>query len=74
MRELGLIDLVAQFLDATRVRTFSVVAKLKDTRLGQWITESGRLSHKCVSLSAAAAAAAAAAGTWAPSCCCSCCR
>ncbi len=48
MRELGLIDLIAQFLDATRVRTFSVVTKLKDTRLGQWITESGRLSHKWV--------------------------
>ncbi|PNH09605.1 Inositol 1,4,5-trisphosphate receptor type 2 [Tetrabaena socialis] len=50
LRELGLIDLVVQYMEATRVRVFASAVKLRSTRLAQWVIESGKQCHKVLQL------------------------
>lgn len=47
LRELGLIDLLAAYMEAARVRVFAAAPKLRHTRLGLWVIESGKQCHRC---------------------------
>ncbi|KXZ52374.1 hypothetical protein GPECTOR_9g418 [Gonium pectorale] len=50
LRELGMIDLLVTYMGAARVHLFSVSPKLRATRLGQWVLDSGRKCHKVLQL------------------------
>ncbi|EFJ39749.1 hypothetical protein VOLCADRAFT_121781 [Volvox carteri f. nagariensis] len=50
LRELGLIDLLVQYMDAARVRLFATSGKLRGTRLGGWVVESGKRCHRILQL------------------------
>ncbi|KAG2491060.1 hypothetical protein HYH03_010506 [Edaphochlamys debaryana] len=50
LREMGLMDAVVAYMESTRVRVFTTAKRLRATKLGAWVLESGKLCHRILQL------------------------